>query len=229
MTPSQQIPISTCSTRRTVRPTARLHHPLPVGTGGPQPRDHRLGRTRAQTCPRSGFLRPSVHRIAHMGRPADGRSHDRADQAARQHVLRRRTGQGQPVCARNRGGVTLRSWLGMWSLRYAQTRAEPHLARIDCPALVINAEQDTGVYPSDAQRIYDALASKRQDAVLDRHRPLLHHAWGPQREGRHHREMDHQAVAIALEQPFESSSARTGNVVPNPPVIREGNSACPSQ
>jgi pimeloyl-ACP methyl ester carboxylesterase len=54
---------------------------------------------------------------------------------------------------------TLRNWLGMWSLRHAQTRAEPHLARIDCPALVINAEQDTGVYPSDAQRIYNALAS----------------------------------------------------------------------
>jgi len=54
---------------------------------------------------------------------------------------------------------TLRSWLGMWSLRTAQTRAEPHLARIECPALIINAEQDTGVYPSDARRIHDALAS----------------------------------------------------------------------
>ena len=54
---------------------------------------------------------------------------------------------------------TLRSWLGMWSLRTAQTGAEPHLARIDCPALVINAEQDTGVYPSDARRIHDALAA----------------------------------------------------------------------
>lgn len=53
---------------------------------------------------------------------------------------------------------TLRNWLSMWSLRTAQTRAEPHLARISCPALVINAEADTGVYPSDAQRIYDALA-----------------------------------------------------------------------
>jgi len=53
---------------------------------------------------------------------------------------------------------TLRSWLAMWSLRTAQTRAEPHLARITCPALVINAEADTGVFPSDAQRIYDALA-----------------------------------------------------------------------
>jgi esterase/lipase len=54
---------------------------------------------------------------------------------------------------------TLRNWLHMWSLREAQTRAEPHLARIACPALVIDAEADTGVFPSDARRIYDALAS----------------------------------------------------------------------
>jgi pimeloyl-ACP methyl ester carboxylesterase len=72
---------------------------------------------------------------------------------------------GEPVKAnRSAHGIaaasTLRSWLGMWSLRHAQTRAEPHLARIDCPALVISAEQDTGVYPSDAQRIFDALASR---------------------------------------------------------------------
>lgn len=71
---------------------------------------------------------------------------------------------GVPVKAnRSARGIaaatTLRNWLGMWSLRHAQTRAEPHLARIACPALVINAEQDTGVYPSDAQRIFDALAS----------------------------------------------------------------------
>lgn len=66
------------------------------------------------------------------------------------------------------GACTLRSWLGMWSLRHAQTRAEPHLARIDCPALVINAEQDTGVYPSDAQRVYDALASTdKQKCSID--------------------------------------------------------------
>ncbi len=71
---------------------------------------------------------------------------------------------GPPVKAnRSAYGIaaacTLRNWIGMWSLRHAQTRAEPHLALIDCPALVINAEQDTGVYPSDAQRIHDALAS----------------------------------------------------------------------
>ena len=77
---------------------------------------------------------------------------------------------------------TLRNWLGMWSLQHAQTRAEPHLARIDCPALVINAEADTGVFPSDAQRIHDALAAHRQDAGADRFRPLLHHPGSPRSE-----------------------------------------------
>jgi pimeloyl-ACP methyl ester carboxylesterase len=60
---------------------------------------------------------------------------------------------------------TLRNWLAMWSLRAAQTRAEPHLGRIECPALVINAEADTGVFPSDAQRIYEALASTDKTQV----------------------------------------------------------------
>jgi pimeloyl-ACP methyl ester carboxylesterase len=60
---------------------------------------------------------------------------------------------------------TLRNWLSMWSLRVAQTRAEPHLARITCPALVIDAEADTGVFPSDTRRIYDALASTDKSLV----------------------------------------------------------------
>src|SRR5258705_172168 len=70
---------------------------------------------------------------------------------------------GQPAKAnRSAHGIaaacTLRNWLGMWSLRHAQTRAKAHLAPIQGPALVINREQDMGEYPSDAQRIYDALA-----------------------------------------------------------------------
>jgi pimeloyl-ACP methyl ester carboxylesterase len=66
---------------------------------------------------------------------------------------------------------TLRSWLAMWSLRHSQTRAEPHLARISCPALIINADQDTGVFPSDAHRIYDSLASadKKQITIDSDH------------------------------------------------------------
>jgi hypothetical protein len=71
---------------------------------------------------------------------------------------------GVPVHAnRSARGIaaacTLRNWLGMWSLEFAQTSAVPHLARISCPALVINAERDTGVFPSDADQIFTALAS----------------------------------------------------------------------
>lgn len=71
---------------------------------------------------------------------------------------------GIPVTAnRSARGIaaacTLSNWLGMWSLRTAQTRAEPHLARITQPALVINAHADTGVFPSDAQLIHDCLAT----------------------------------------------------------------------
>lgn len=70
---------------------------------------------------------------------------------------------GVPVQAnRSARGIaaatTLRNWLGMWSLKTGKTRGEPHLARITVPALVINADRDTGVFPSDAARIADALA-----------------------------------------------------------------------
>jgi len=54
---------------------------------------------------------------------------------------------------------TLRTWLSMWSLRTSHCRGEPHLRRINVPGLVVQSSGDTGVFPSDAQRIYDALGS----------------------------------------------------------------------
>ena len=54
---------------------------------------------------------------------------------------------------------TLRTWLSMWSLRTSQCRGAPHLARIDAPALVIQSMADTGVFPSDARAIFNALGS----------------------------------------------------------------------
>ncbi len=54
---------------------------------------------------------------------------------------------------------TLRTWLSMWSLRESHCRGAPHLARITQPALVIQSSGDTGVFPSDAQAIYDALGA----------------------------------------------------------------------
>ena len=54
---------------------------------------------------------------------------------------------------------TLRTWLSMWSLRDSQCRGAPHLARVRVPALVIQSMADTGVFPSDARGIYDALGA----------------------------------------------------------------------
>ncbi|AGL25736.1 hypothetical protein J113_01960 [Mycobacterium tuberculosis CAS/NITR204] len=80
-------------------------------------------------------------------------------------MLRGHAGEGEPLRTRLAAACTLRGWLGMWSLRVAQTRAAPHLARITCPALVLNAEADTGIFPSDAQQIYDGLASSDKTQV----------------------------------------------------------------
>ncbi len=54
---------------------------------------------------------------------------------------------------------TCRTWLSMWSLEHSQCRGVPHLERIHVPALVIQSTADTGVFPSDAHTIHDALAS----------------------------------------------------------------------
>lgn len=54
---------------------------------------------------------------------------------------------------------SLRTWLSMWSLTDSHCSGVPHLNRIDVPALVVQSTSDTGVFPSDAKAIYDALAS----------------------------------------------------------------------
>jgi alpha-beta hydrolase superfamily lysophospholipase len=48
----------------------------------------------------------------------------------------------------------------MWSLSDSQCNAAPHLARISLPALVIDADADTGVFPSDTRAIVEALGSE---------------------------------------------------------------------
>ncbi len=60
---------------------------------------------------------------------------------------------------------SLRTWLSMWSLEVSQCRAEPHLARVTVPSLVINADADTGVFPSDAARILDAIGTDDKQLV----------------------------------------------------------------
>lgn len=66
---------------------------------------------------------------------------------------------------------TLRTWLSMWSLRESSCRGVPHLERITVPSLVIQSTADTGVFPSDARAIHEALASedKRLEMIAGDH------------------------------------------------------------
>lgn len=61
---------------------------------------------------------------------------------------------------------TLRTWLSMWSLRDSHCRGAPHLERITQPALVIQSDGDTGVFPSDARAIHDALGSSDKELQM---------------------------------------------------------------
>ena len=60
---------------------------------------------------------------------------------------------------------TIRTWLSMWSLEYSQCRAISHLERIALPSLVVQSMGDAGVFPVDAQTIYDNLAA--EDKTLE--------------------------------------------------------------
>jgi hypothetical protein len=54
---------------------------------------------------------------------------------------------------------TLRTWLSMWSLDDSPCSAAKHLPMITLPGLVVQADADTGVFPSDAAGIYSGLGS----------------------------------------------------------------------
>lgn len=54
---------------------------------------------------------------------------------------------------------TLRAWLSMWSLRTSQCQGAPHLAKVAVPSLVIQADADSGVFPSDAAAIAGAIGA----------------------------------------------------------------------
>jgi len=54
---------------------------------------------------------------------------------------------------------TMHAWLSMWSLSESGCRGAPNLSQVTVPSIVIQSRGDQGVYPSDAQSIYDALSS----------------------------------------------------------------------
>ena len=61
----------------------------------------------------------------------------------------------------------LRSWLSQWSLRESQLLAEPHLQKITVPSMVIQGTRDVGIFPGDAHRLHDALASEDKTLVFN--------------------------------------------------------------
>lgn len=63
---------------------------------------------------------------------------------------------------------TIRTWLSMWSLSESHCRGVPHLNRITEPALVIQSDADTGVFPSDANLIHDELAATDKELHMIR-------------------------------------------------------------
>jgi len=58
---------------------------------------------------------------------------------------------------------TLRTWLEMWSLQDSKAGFEHSAGAFRIPAIVIQSTCDVGVYPSDAQYLYDLLASKDKE------------------------------------------------------------------
>ncbi|WP_395111190.1 alpha/beta hydrolase [Actinomadura sp. SCN-SB] len=60
---------------------------------------------------------------------------------------------------------TMRTWLNMFSLQESDCVAAKHLQRLDLPTLVVQPDADTGVFPSDAQGLYDGAVSTDKELV----------------------------------------------------------------
>ena len=55
---------------------------------------------------------------------------------------------------------TLRSWLSQWGLDTSPAAAEPCLARCQVPMLFIQGTADQGIFPSDAQALFEAAGAE---------------------------------------------------------------------
>ena len=83
--------------------------------------------------------------------------------------------RGDPALANRTPSIgranTLKTWLNMWSLETSPCQGQPHLAKHDTPALVVQGTADTGVFPSDARKIFDFLGSsdKRLELIPGAH------------------------------------------------------------
>ena len=71
--------------------------------------------------------------------------------------------RGHPAVANKSPSIgranTLKTWLSMWSLETSKCKGADQLAKFRVPSMVVQGLADTGVFPSDAQKIFDNLGS----------------------------------------------------------------------
>ena len=71
--------------------------------------------------------------------------------------------RGHPAVANKTPSIgranTLKTWLSMWSLETSKCKGADQLAKFRLPSMVVQGLADTGVFPSDAQKIFDNLGS----------------------------------------------------------------------
>lgn len=83
--------------------------------------------------------------------------------------------RGHPAVANRSPSIgranTLRTWLSMWSLETSKCQGADSLAKFELPSLVVQSLGDTGVFPSDARKIFDNIASqdKRLELIKGAH------------------------------------------------------------
>jgi pimeloyl-ACP methyl ester carboxylesterase len=72
--------------------------------------------------------------------------------------------RGHPAIANRTPSIgranNLKTWLSMWSLETSKCQGAEQLAKFDTPAMVIQGLADTGVFPSDAEKIFGNIGSK---------------------------------------------------------------------
>jgi pimeloyl-ACP methyl ester carboxylesterase len=83
--------------------------------------------------------------------------------------------RGHPAIANRTPSIgranTLKTWLSMWSLETSNCQGKPHLNKLTVPSLVVQGTADTGVFPSDARKIFEFIGSpdKRLELVSGAH------------------------------------------------------------
>ncbi len=61
---------------------------------------------------------------------------------------------------------TLKTWLSMWSLETSKCQGGEQLATFNMPCLVVQGSSDLGVFPSDAEQIFENIGSEDKELQM---------------------------------------------------------------